>query len=164
MNNLLFLFMILAWTPIVFAEPPPMPPRFTPTVDAEDVLREYPLGGITEHAAHTHHGHPDHKITLPNGFLGWVYEVHGDREVKTYIQPGGGEAQVVETPRASPKWSYVLVFDTDSTVIDVLYDSKHPALGLSALQVQRRIEPMEQKLPGVEHGEHFAPGSSLDRY
>ena len=60
--------------------------------------------------------------------------------------------------------SSVLVFDTDGTVIDVLYDSKHPELGLSALQVQRRIEPAAQKLPGVPHGEHFAPGSSLDRY
>jgi hypothetical protein len=58
----------------------------------------------------------------------------------------------------------VLVFGERGTVIDVLHDAKHPALGLSALQVQRRVEPVAQKLPGVAHGKHFAPGSSLERY
>ncbi|MEA3274096.1 MAG: hypothetical protein U9Q81_02115 [Pseudomonadota bacterium] len=159
-----FLSLLILWVPFAFAEPPPMPPRFTPDKDAEELLRDYPLGVITELAAYSHHGHPDHKITLPNGLEGWVYEIYGDREIRTYVQPGGSETEVEETPGASPKWSFVLVFSADGTVIDVLYDGKHPRLGLSALQVQRRIEPAAQKLPGVDHGKHFAPGSSQDRY
>lgn len=87
-----------------------------------------------------------------------------DRDLRTYIQPGGGKSQVTETPQASPSWSYVLVFGANGTAIDVLYDAKHPELGLSALQVQRRIDPAAQKLPGVDHGKHFAPGSSHERY
>lgn len=140
------------------------PPRFMPEGYAEEILRDYPLGVITEIAAHSHHGHPDHKITLPNGLEGWVYEVYGDREIRTYIQPGGSAERVTETPRISPQWSYVLAFCANGTVIDVLYDAKHPELGLSALQVQRRIKPAAQKLPGVDHGKHFAPGSSQERY
>jgi hypothetical protein len=57
-----------------------------------------------------------------------------------------------------------LVFGKDGTVIDVLYDSKHPRLGLSAVQVQRRSHPVAQKLPRVKHGPHFAPGSRPERY
>jgi len=160
----LFLIPILVWAPIVFAEPLPVPPNLTPQENAEDLLRDYPLDVITELAAHSHHGHPDHKITLPNGLEGWVYEVYGDREARTYIQPSGSETKVAETPWASPKWSDVLVFGANGTVIDVLYDAKHPELGLSPLQVQRLIEAAAQKLPGVDHGKHFAPGSSQSHY
>lgn len=142
----------------------PMPPRFTPEGDPEQVLGSYPLGFITELAAHSHHGHPDHKIDLPNGLEGWVYEVYGDKKATTYVQPGGAERIVREIDPESPHWAYTLVFGQTGKVVDVLYDGKHPRLGLSALQVQRRGHPVAQKLPGVEHGPHFAPGASQERY
>jgi hypothetical protein len=98
----------------------PVPPSFTPEADAEEVLQQYPLGVITAVAAHSHHGHADHKIDSPNGLLGWVYEVSGGREVITYVLPSGGERTVREIDPESPRWAYTLVFGGDGTVIDVL--------------------------------------------
>jgi len=147
-----------------FAENLSVPPTFTPDADAEQVMRNYPLGVITEIAAHAHHGHADHKIDLPNGLEGWVYEVSGGRDLHTYVQPSGAERTVREIDPESPRWAYTLVFGRDGTVVDVLYSGKHPRLGLSALQVQRRDDPVTQKLPDVKHGPHFPPGRSNERY
>ncbi len=164
MKHLLLTAVLVASTGAATAEYLPLPPRFTVGADAETVLRTYPLGVITKLAAHSFHGHPDHKLTLPNGQEGWVYEVYGDRHTQTYIQPDGTKRSVNEIEDPSPRWEYTLVFDSNEKVVDVLYDSKHPRLGLSALQVQRRIDPVGQKLPDVDHGAHFPPGVSLDRY
>ena len=112
----------------------------------------------------THQGEVDHKIDLPNGLEGWVYEVYGGRELHTYVVPSGDKRTVREIDPESPRWAYTLVFGKDGTVIDVLYDSKHPRLGLSAVQMQRRAHPVAQKLPRVQHGPHFAPGASPERY
>lgn len=142
----------------------PMPPQFDAQRDPEDLLRSYPLGVITQPAAHAHHGHPDHRIDLPNGLEGWVYELHGDGISRKYIQPDGSEQTVREAKKYSLDRSYTLVFDRDRTVIDVLFDDQHRDLGLSAVQVQRRSDVEGQKLPGVPHGPHSPPGASQERY
>lgn len=63
-----------------------MPPGVASEPYPEDVLRGYPLGVVTTLAAHSHHGHPDHKVTFPNGLEGWIYEIHPDRDASTYIE------------------------------------------------------------------------------
>lgn len=141
-----------------------MPPVFNSEREADSVLREYPLGIITKLAAYSHHGHPDHKITLPNGLEGWIYEIYAEQQSREYVLPDRTKHQVKEAVRSFPILSFVLVFDDHRKVIDVLVDSKHPKSGLSALQVQRRIHPKEQKLPYLEHGVHFPPGGPRERY
>ncbi len=160
----LLTLVVLYWAHISVADKLPMPPVFDLERDGEVVVREYPLGVITALAAHSHHGHPDHKITLPNGLEGWVYELYGGQELRKYIGPDGTKHRVKEATQSFPISSFVLVFDTQRKVVDVLYDSKRPKSGLSALQVQRRINPQKQKLPSLEHGAHFSPGGSRERY
>lgn len=154
----------LLWTATVTAQNLPMPPRFTAAEAPEQVLDNYPLGVVTELAAHSHHGHPDHKITLPNRREGWVYEVFGGTNPKSYVEPRGTEQTIRHTDSSAPRWSYTLVIDTDGTVIDLLYDDQHSEFGLSALQLQRRADPAASKLPGTEHGPHFAPGGPRAHY
>ena len=124
MKHLLITAVLVAWTGAAPAENLPLPPRFTVDADAETVLRTYPLGVITKLAAHSFHGHPDHKLTLPNGQEGWVYEIYGDRHTQTYIQPDGTKRSVNEIEDPSPRWEYTLVFDSNEKVVDVLYDRR----------------------------------------
>ena len=152
------------WYSTAVAENLPMPPVFSSEGTPKDVLVNYPLGVITELAAYSHHGHPDHKITLPNGLQAWIYEVPADRGIRTYTEPSGVERTVLEANRGSLHWAYTLVFGDAGKVNDVLYDSKHPKDGLSALQIQRQLDLSGQKLPSVSHGAHFPVGGGQSRY
>lgn len=154
----------LLWIATATGQNLPMPPRFTAAEAPEQVLENYPLGVVTKLAAYSHHGHPDHKITLPNHRKGWTYEVFGGNRSKSYVQPGGTERTVRDTDYSAPRSSYTLVFGADGTVIDVLYDDLHAEFDLSALQVQRRADPAANKLPDIEHGRHFAPGGPREHY
>lgn len=140
----------------------PMPPKFALDASPGEVLSGYPLGVLPTMAIYAHHGQPDHKITLPNGLQGWVYEVHGAGEVVRYGTKGGDESVVVEMHQGMPQMSYTLVFSAAGKVVDVLYDNPHGQPSASALRTQRSAEPKAQKLPGVEHGPHFAPGENRE--
>lgn len=143
----------------------PMPPKFTLAVPSQQVLGAYPLGVLSPMGAYSHHGHPDHKITLPNRLEGWVYEVHGPGDVADYRNVAMNEdAAIAESHRGLPQMSYTLVFSVDGKVVDVLYDNPHGDAPATALQIQRSSAPKTQKLPGVEHGQHFPPGGESDRY
>ena len=146
------------WMAGATAQELPMPPRFTLDSVPEEVLRSYPLGVVTELAARSHHGHPAHELTLPNGLQGWVYEVYGAEAGTTYVEPSGEERTVKEIRRGEPQFSFTLVFGAQGKVIDVLYDEPRAEPGPTALVYQRQMNPREQRLPGVEHGRHYAPG------
>ncbi len=55
-----------------------MPPKFSYEQNAENVLREYPLGKINMSEAFSHHGAPVRKLILPNGKKGWLYSTGRD--------------------------------------------------------------------------------------
>lgn len=118
---LLIIGLTLAWTVATAQqERTQMPPKFSLDKEPEKVLATYPLGVIDKSAAFAHHGKANDELTLPNGKVGWLYDV-GKKE-----------------------WhrSYTLVFDNDETVIDVLYydHGRFSKYGLTALQVQS-IQP-----------------------
>ena len=153
------LLLISTLATAVSAESIPMPPRFTPGTSPQQVLSDYPLGVLPAMAAYAHHGHPHHKITLPNGLEGWVYEIHGAGYAVSYGHADGlNKSTVVEEHQGLPQMSYTLVFSIDGKVVDVLYDEPHGQREASALQTQRSADARAQKLPGVEHGPHFPPG------
>lgn len=114
---MLILGLALGWS-LTQAQQVPvqMPPGFSLEEGPEKVLATYPLGVIDKGAAFSHHGKANKEFTLPNGLLGWLYDV-GQRE-----------------------WhrTYTLVFGGDGTVIDVLYydHGRFSKYGLTALQVQ----------------------------
>ena len=114
---LLIVGLTLAWTGAAAQQGRiQMPPKFSLDEKPEKVLAMYPLGVIDKSAAFAHHGKANDELTLPNGRIGWLYDV-GTKE-----------------------WhrSYTLVFGNDGVVIDVLYyDHGHfSKYGLTALQVQ----------------------------
>ncbi len=117
-----------------------MPPDFTVQSDPETVLRTYPLGVITKQAAFSHHGKAIRSLILPNGKVGWVYEV-GIKQAKTYQHPTREKQKhtVYETEPGNGVRTYTLVFDDKGVVIDVLYNEQGRHDGLTALQVQRKV-------------------------
>jgi len=117
-----------------------MPPSFTEQVEPETVLRAYPLGVITKQAAFSHHGKAVRSLILPNGKVGWVYEV-GGKQAKTYQHPTKEKQKhtVYETEPGNGVRTYTLEFDSKGVVIDVLYNEQGRHDGLTALQVQRRF-------------------------
>ena len=117
-----------------------MPPSFTEQVEPETVLRDYPLGVITKQAAFSHHGKAVRSLILPNGKVGWVYEV-GGKQAKTYQHPTKEKQKhtVYETEPGSGVRTYTLEFDDKGVVIDVLYNEQGRHDGLTALQVQRKV-------------------------
>ena len=117
-----------------------MPPDFTVQSDPETVLRTYPLGVITKQAAFSHHGKAIRSLILPNGKVGWVYEV-GIKQAKTYQHPTNEKQKhtVYETEPGNGVRTYTLVFDDKGVVIDVLYNEQGRHDGLTALQVQRKV-------------------------
>ncbi|MFH1820199.1 MAG: hypothetical protein ABIC92_20190 [Pseudomonadota bacterium] len=125
-----------------------MPPSFTEQVEPETVLRAYPLGVITKQAAFSHHGKAVRSLILPNGKVGWVYEV-GGKQAKTYQHPTKEKQKhtVYETEPGNGVRTYTLEFDDKGVVIDVLYNEQGRHDGLTALQVQRRFR-------GEEPGRH----------
>ena len=164
-KELFTLFLVSTLGTAASAESVPMPPRFILDTSPQQVLSEYPLGVVPAMAAYAHHGHPHHKITLPNGLEGWVYEGHGAYDVVSYRQSDGpDESTVVEEHQGFPRMSYTLVFSIDGKVIDVLYDDSHGLHEASALQIQHSADARAQKIPGVEHGPHFPPGGPRTRY
>lgn len=165
MRQTIALMLAMLWAGMVMAENLPMPPRFTADLAAQEVLRAYPLGVIPMIAARSHHGQPDHKITLPNNMEGWVYELYAPPGTETHVRPDGTSKTVRQIdPKDSPHWTYTLVFGEQGMVNDVLYNARDSATGPSALQIQRGANPVAQKLPGTEHGAHFSPGGGKDRY
>lgn len=96
----------------------PMPPYFSVDSDPETVLREYPLGVITQQAAFSHHGKATRSVKLPNGNDGWVYQVGEESRLSTYT----------------------LEFDIQDRVIDVLYNERGRHNGLTALQLQSQAD------------------------
>lgn len=102
-----------------------MPPTFNLEIHSETVLGSYPLGKINKQAAFSHHGSSKKEITLPNGKTGWVYDIGN-----------------IETHRI-----YILVFDSDDYVSDVLYydHGRHEKYGISALLVQSK-----KRFPSIE--------------
>lgn len=131
-----------------------MPPSFTEQVEPEAVLRAYPLGVITKQAAFSHHGKAVRTLILPNGKVGWVYEV-GGKQAKTYQHPTKEKQKhtVYETEPGNDVRTYTLEFDDKGVVIDVLYNEQGRHDGLTALQVQRRIRgegTRKDEGPGVK--------------
>jgi hypothetical protein len=111
-----------------------MPPRFSVENDPAEVLKNYPLGVITEQEAFAHHGGPVRKVKLPNGMQGWLYT----------------SGEVAGVPSV-----YVLEFSGDGVVIDVLHKDYRYKFGHSALQYQylQHVEAQLQTLgpgPGEE--------------
>lgn len=145
----------------LFAGTLPMPPVFKLESDQVSVLKDYPLGVIDELAAFSHHGQPDHKIKLPNGNTGWVYEIY-DKKINEYLEYDGTKTQIIENRQYIPHRSFTLVFDSSTKVVDVLFDGRSFKYGLSSIQVKRRVNPQAQKLPNYDHGVHFAPGQTVN--
>lgn len=96
----------------------PMPPKFNLDSAPEKLLENYPLGMVNKVAAFSHHGASTKEITFPNGRTGWVYDIGR-----------------IETHRI-----YILVFDTNDYVSDVLYydHGKYDKFGISALLIQTK--------------------------
>ena len=138
----------VAMVTTAMAGPLSMPPSFTVQSDPETVLRAYPLGLITKQAAFSHHGKAIRSLILPNGKVGWVYEV-GIKQAKTYQHPTNEKQKhtVYETEPGNGVRTYTLEFDSKGVVIDVLYNEQGRHDGLTALQVQRRFR-------GEEPGRH----------
>lgn len=116
----------------------PMPPTFTPQTDMEQTLRAYPLGLITRQAAFSHHGKAHREVTLPNGLVGWVYDLGGPQKEVTYARPSGAKQTVPETGMRHGVRTYTLVFDQRGVVVDVLYNEDGRHDGLAALPLQHR--------------------------
>ena len=115
----------------------PVPPGFSTNVDRLEPLQDYPLGVITKQAAFVRHGMPDRVVILPNGLVGWTYEVGERRQEHTYREPSGEEKSVYETHPSYGERSYTLEFDHEGVVIDVLYNENGRHDGMTALQLQR---------------------------
>lgn len=121
-NGMIYLFWWLFASTMAVAQEniPTMPPSFSLDKSPGEILEEYPLGVVDKKVAFIHHGKAIKEFTLPNGRLGWMYDV-GQQE-----------------------WhrTYTLVFGNDGKVIDVLYydHSKYSKNGLTALQIQT-VEP-----------------------
>lgn len=118
--TVLIIGLTFAWP--VFAEQQKrmrMPPSFSLESPVK-VLENYPLGVIDKGAAFAHHGKANKEFTLPNGRLGWLYDVGKQEWHRTYT----------------------LVFGNDGIVIDVMYydHGRFSKYGLTALQVQS-VEP-----------------------
>jgi len=108
---------LLIWGSVGLAEQSfkPMPPTFAFENHPADILKNYPLGVIRKQDAFAHHGGAIHKVTLPNGNLGWLYKA--------------GE-------KAGVPSIYILEFSSDDIVIDVLHKDHRYKIGHSALQYQ----------------------------
>lgn len=104
-------------TTIAFAgkAKPPMPPTLSYATNPVEILRNYPLGVITNQDAFAHHGGPVRKLTLPNGLQGWLYKT----------------GEKVGVPGI-----YMLQFSNEGVVIDVLHKDHRYKIGHSALQYQ----------------------------
>lgn len=131
MNFILVGVLVLFYTSVQAAHAvKPMPPMFTLDQQAEEILRNYPLGIISQQDAFSHHGPPVKKITLPNGNQGWLYKV-------------GEKAGVPNI--------FLLQFSGEGVVVDVLHKDYRYKTGHSALQYQfLRYESLE--------AEAYAPG------
>ncbi|MGK2951288.1 MAG: hypothetical protein ACSLEZ_02745 [Thiobacillus sp.] len=136
LNVLLTLTMVAATAALAGQQT--MPPSFSEQNGPETVLRAYPLGVTTKQAAFSHHGKALRTLILPNGKEAWVYEV-GGKKAQTYQHPTGERHTVYETRPGNGVRTYTLVFDDKGEVIDVLYNEKGRHDGLTALQVQRKV-------------------------
>lgn len=94
-----------------------MPPTFSLDTDPRKVLQSYPLGSLKRQDAFSHHGKQHATVELPNGKIGWIYNIG----------------------KISNHRAYTLVIDGD-TVIDVIYydHSYNEKNGLSALAIQSK--------------------------
>lgn len=125
--------------------PMKMPPSFSIDADPDRVLKEYPLGEIPRSAAFSHHGEAHRKVTLVNGLEGWTYEVHQGGNPKRYQQPGGATSTTMDIHNHPAVITYTLVFGSDGTVIDVLFEDRQHGTGNSALLAQQELRDANEE-------------------
>lgn len=114
----------------------PILPTLAPEADIEQTLRAYPLGIITKQGTLSYHSKAHREVKLPNGRVGWVYDVGSLQQTVPYVSPAGERQSVLETePRHRPR-GYTLVFDNRGVVVDVLYNEDGRHDGLAALSLQ----------------------------
>lgn len=120
----------------------PRPPYFRENADPAKVLAQYPLGVITKQLAFSYHGKAVKEVELPNGHIGWIYDVGGTPVHQEYVTPAGQEKRVLETDRSHAVTTYTLVFDGD-VVVNVLYRDYDHDKEMSALQIQFKEPPVD---------------------